>query len=259
MGGKFSGFLICSDFDGTLTCDGRTVPRANLEAIERFESEGGLFTVASGRFPGQIAAIPDLCINTFAVAVNGSVIADIRERPPRLLWTSEVDREVVRRLGERFERMTDVDALIIHSAEDSVTLRHGSPDNPELLLKALSRPVYKFILMREPEITPEIREYAAREFPEVEFEQSWPAGLEGRPGNAGKGNAVRTLVELLGGREVIHTVIAVGDYENDISMIRYADTGYATANAAENVKAAADRVTVSNRDGAIAAIIRDIG
>ena len=58
---------------------------------------------------------------------------------------------------------------------------------------------------------------------------------------------------------MIHTVIAVGDYENDISMIRYADTGYATANAAENVKAAADRVTVSNRDGAIAAIIRDIG
>ncbi|MFQ9147761.1 MAG: HAD family hydrolase [Eubacteriales bacterium] len=98
MGGKFSGFLICSDFDGTLTCDGRTVPRANLEAIERFESEGGLFTVASGRFPGQIAAIPDLCINTFAVAVNGSVIADIRERPPRLLDVGGRP-EVVRRLG----------------------------------------------------------------------------------------------------------------------------------------------------------------
>ena len=245
MGGKFSGFLICSDFDGTLTCDGRTVPRANLEAIERFESEGGLFTVASGRFPGQIAAIPDLCINTFAVAVNGSVIADIRERPPRLLWTSEVDREVVRRLGEKFDEMADIDALIIHSAEDSVTLRHGAPENPELMRRALSRPVYKFILMRDPVITPEIREYAMREFPEVEFEQSWPVGLEGRP--------------FLGGREKIHTVIAVGDYENDISMIKYADIGYATANAAENVKAAADRVTVSNRDGAIAAIIKDLG
>ena len=41
-------------------------------------------------------------------------------------------------------------------------------------------------------------------------------------------------------------------------MIKYADIGYATANAAENVKAA-DRVTVSNRDGAIAAIIKDLG
>lgn len=259
MGGKFSGFLICSDFDGTLTCDGRTVPRANLEAIERFESEGGLFTVASGRFPGQIAAIPDLCINTFAVAVNGSVIADISERPPRLLWAAEVDREVVRRLGEKFDEMADIDALIIHSAEDSVTLRHGAPENPELMRRALSRPVYKFILMRDPVITPEIREYAMREFPEVEFEQSWPAGLEGRPKNAGKGNAVAKLAWLLGGREKIHTVIAVGDYENDISMIKYADIGYATANAAENVKAAADRVTVSNRDGAIAAIIKDLG
>ena len=86
-----------------------------------------------------------------------------------------------------------------------------------------------------------------------------PAGLEGRPKNAGKGNAVAKLAWLLGGREKIHTVIAVGDYENDISMIKYADIGYATANAAENVKAAADRVTVSNRDGAIAAIIKDLG
>lgn len=259
MAGKFSGYLICSDFDGTLTCDGKTVPRVNLEAIERFEREGGLFTVASGRFPWQIAAIPELCINTCAVAINGSVIADISEKPPRLLWESEVDREVVRRLGEKFEEMTDIDALIIHSTEDSVTLCHGAPENPELVRKALSRPVYKFILMRDPVITPGIREYAAREFPEVALEQSWPAGLEGRPKNAGKGNAVAKLVELLGGRERIHTVIAVGDYENDISMIEYADIGYATANAAENVKSAADRVTVSNRDGAIAAIIRDLG
>ena len=74
----------------------------------------------------------------------------------------------------------------------------------------------------------------------------------------GKGNAVRKLRELLGGREVIHTVVCVGDYENDLSMIEYADIGYAVANAIQPVKDAADRVTVSNREHALARIINDL-
>lgn len=52
--------------------------------------------------------------------------------------------------------------------------------------------------------------------------------------------------------------IAVGDYENDISMIRSAGVGYAAENACPAAKAAADRITVSNEEHAIAAIVADI-
>ena len=51
---------------------------------------------------------------------------------------------------------------------------------------------------------------------------------------------------------------AVGDYNNDIGMLRTAGVGIAVANACPEAKAAADRITVSNEESAIAHIISDI-
>lgn len=285
MAGKFSGILLCSDLDGTLTPDGRNISDSDLEAIRYFESEGGYFTIVSGRFPAHIASVASgtmpvvpprgvgidsskvyqpsvegaFCVNTFVVALNGSVIADIRKTPPEFVWTRVVDINVVRRLGEKIDEIPGIDALIIHSAETSVTLKPGDPRNAALIERAVSSPVYKFILMNGTEIGPELRAYAEKTFPEVTFERSWKAGLEGRPKDGGKGNAVNALRELLGGKSVIHTVVCVGDYENDISMIRYADIGYAVSNAVPEVIAAADRVTVSCHENAIADIISKLG
>jgi hydroxymethylpyrimidine pyrophosphatase-like HAD family hydrolase len=45
--GKFDGYLICSDFDGTIYID-QQISKKNIEAIEYFQSEGGYFTFANG-------------------------------------------------------------------------------------------------------------------------------------------------------------------------------------------------------------------
>ena len=49
--------------------------------------------------------------------------------------------------------------------------------------------------------------------------------------------------------------IAVGDYDNDISMIQKAGLGFAVANAVDGAKAVADFITVDNNHHAIAEII----
>ena len=54
-----------------------------------------------------------------------------------------------------------------------------------------------------------------------------------------------------------HTV-ALGDYNNDVAMIRMAGVGIAVANATEEAKNAADRITVSNEEHAIAKVIEEI-
>ena len=54
------------------------------------------------------------------------------------------------------------------------------------------------------------------------------------------------------------TLVCVGDYENDIPMIKEADIGYAVGNAVPKLKAVADRVTVKNTENAIAAIIYEL-
>ena len=50
----------------------------------------------------------------------------------------------------------------------------------------------------------------------------------------------------------------MGDYNNDVAMIREAALGIAVSNAVPEAKAAADAVTVSNEEHAIARIISDL-
>ena len=52
--GKFFGYLICTACDGTLTYDIGKVSEKNVRAIKYFQSEGGLFTLATGRFPNHL-------------------------------------------------------------------------------------------------------------------------------------------------------------------------------------------------------------
>ena len=76
------------------------------------------------------------------------------------------------------------------------------------------------------------------------------------PRGIGKGVAIAKLSEYLGIDP--HKTIAIGDYNNDISMFRSAALGIAVANACAEAKDAADAVTVSNEEHAIARVINDL-
>ncbi len=68
-----------------------------------------------------------------------------------------------------------------------------------------------------------------------------------------KGNAIKILCDLYDiDRE---EVIAIGDNENDISMIEYAGMGIAVGNAAEALKAKADYITGDYLDDGVAEAI----
>lgn len=69
-----------------------------------------------------------------------------------------------------------------------------------------------------------------------------------------KGYSAHRVKEIVGAK----TLICVGDYVGDISMLKEADISYAVENAVDKLKAVADRVTVHAKDGAIARIIEDI-
>lgn len=53
-------------------------------------------------------------------------------------------------------------------------------------------------------------------------------------------------------------VVAFGDEQNDVGMIRWAGTGVAMGNATDEVKAVADRVTLTNNEDGIAAALEDL-
>ena len=76
------------------------------------------------------------------------------------------------------------------------------------------------------------------------------------PKGVHKGLALSKIVEHLGLDSA--KTIAIGDFDNDVGMLREAGIGIAVANASEKAKAAADIITVSNEEHAIACVIYDL-
>lgn len=79
---------------------------------------------------------------------------------------------------------------------------------------------------------------------------------EALPRGCSKSDGMRLVLEALGiPRE---RSIAFGDSMNDLDMIRYAGIGVAMGNAVDEVKRAADRITLPVAQGGIAAVLQDI-
>lgn len=99
----------------------------------------------------------------------------------------------------------------------------------------------KVLYVAEPEQIPTMAPVLAAQFGDAaEIVQSHARFIEVVPKNVDKGRALAWLADHLGiAREA---VLAVGDQQNDLSMVRWAGVGVAMGNAVDAVRAAADWV-----------------
>ena len=83
--GKFSDYLLVSDFDRTLTDRTGQIPNANLQAIQYFMDEGGAFTIATGRsLPMSRYRFAEIPMNAPLLVFNGAACFDMKTE--RLLF-----------------------------------------------------------------------------------------------------------------------------------------------------------------------------
>ena len=252
--GIFDGILICSDWDGTLCADG-VIPQNNINAIRYFQENGGAFTVCSGRYYPYIEAFSDkIKPNTYIISLNGAYV--IHPETRNCLYEGTVSDNVFTFADEfsakdgLFYGMT----VYLTGCESGIAL---TPDEYRARrAELLNKGVYKIIFVTDtPEKAIYIRDVVnERGSDELVSVRSWHTGVEILGARNTKGLSVRRVADAIGAR----LVVTVGDYENDISMIKSADIGYAVANATEPLKAAADRHTVGVKDGAIAAVIYEL-
>lgn len=261
---KFEGMLFCTDLDGTLYASDKTVSKQNLDAIEYFKAEGGRFTFITGRVPKTSQEICEVIKpNAPFGCINGAGIYDPCRQ--QYLWKMSLPEEglaLAREVEERFPGMgiqfnTERDVIFMRDNEAMVNFRRvtGLP-NLTRRYEEIDEPVLKVVFGHEEGEQIELLQRFLNEHPNadaVDFIRSERILYEILPKGVSKGVLLCKLAELLGIDE--GKTIAVGDYYNDISMIRSAGLGFAVANAVEDAKAAADCVTVGNNDHAIAAII----
>lgn len=265
---KFEGMLFCTDLDGTLYSDDKTVSKENLAAIEYFKSEGGLFTFITGRVP--ITAMP-ICDTIHPNApfgcINGGGIYDYFNK--KYLWSTKLPIDALELvkcvdkslpdIGIQFN--TDKEIYFNKDNEAMAAFRKatGVP-NISCTYEELDAPLLKVVFGHNEESRMLALKKLLDSHPKSEkfdFIRSEKRLYEILPKGVSKGTLLVKLADILG--IGIDKTIAVGDYNNDVSMISSAGIGFAVSNAVDEAKAAARYVLpVSNNENAIAAIIKGL-
>ena len=261
--GKFDGYLLLSDFDGTLahtesvvTEEGKksikTISRENCDAIRYFQSEGGLFTLATGRPFHWLAQWNDFFVpNTYIVSFNGAYICDSTGKD--VIFSRVMDGDFLIQAARIWQACPELKWVHFHSTAENEKVMNGDPLDPS----RFPYPVYKMVFYAPQEQSEEYTQRIASLLDDRFISmRSWINGIEVQMKGTGKGDAIGHLKKRLG--DAARIVVAVGDYENDISMVREADIGYAMENAIPALKAVADRQTAKDNESAIAKIIADL-
>lgn len=246
----FSDILICSDFDGTLFRN--VVSDKDAEAIRYFQEHGGAFTLCTGRFPAVLVDknITNLTPNAPMICMNGALIYDLKNE--KKLFEEIMSVDAVKTILKICEKHEDIEKIFLPTHNNISETNYCSSYEAEQIKHFIEQGVYKIVFHINPERCDEAFERIIALTPEkFAISRSWETGIEIQQATASKGLSARKVANMLGRK----TLICVGDYENDISMIEEADIGYAVANACEPLKKVADRITTEKVGGAIAEII----
>ena len=245
---KYDGILLCSDLDGTLSNSDGKISNENLEAIDYFCKNGGHFTLCTGRNPEFAKKLTEagLNINAPLTALNGAMIYSFEKE--EILYENPIDKS----------QLFDVPAFVeANKSYINIAFFHSFESYNDFS-EIGDKKLYKMVFVSDsPESSAMLRKNLEKASNGKHFiTNSWNTGLEILDKKSTKGECIK-LIRRLVPFEVTKTV-CVGDYENDISMLKEADLSYAVGNALPCVKESADKITVTNNEIALARIISEL-
>lgn len=265
--GKFDGILICTDLDGTLLKNDKTISDENIRAIEYFKSEGGFFTFVTGRMPFFVSyALDTIKPNAPFGCINGGGLYDhIAEE---YVWKSIMPDGVISLVELIDDNFDDVGIQVntfykTYFCKENQTMkdfrRITKLENLVCHYKDIKEPVAKILFGSESdeqikEMDEMLKSHSLAD--KFDFIRSEKTLYEILPAGVGKGTSIIKLCHHL--NIDINKTLAIGDYNNDISMFKAAKAGIAVSNACKDALDAADYVTVSNEENAIAKVISDL-
>ncbi|CUX38552.1 Putative phosphatase YwpJ [Clostridium sp. C105KSO15] len=261
--------LIAIDLDGTLLDNKKRLSDVNRQALLQCVQKGIWIVPCTGRtvhgIPEEIKGISGI---RYAITTNGAVIEDMEEKT--VIDTRMLSRE------QALELLHLVKAY--HVMYDPYIDRRGitEPRFYEHLTEYGLPPELQEMVHKTRDVHPDIIEFVEKNhkpvekvnlfFPEMEERARLRAELEKRqdilvtssiPNNleinaigATKGEAILRLASYLGIDE--KQTMAIGDGENDLSMIQKAGIGVAMKNGSKELLAAADYITSTNEEDGVA-------
>ncbi len=249
--GIFDGIYFVSDLDGTLL-DNKDykISAENIATIKYFMSEGGRFGFATGRIISELKEFDDvLGTNAPSVTCNGSMVYDFSSKKSTIVGEMSED---IFPFFEYVEKAYPTTMLDITTAD---TIYYYRPNSSLLMHKSISsasfceaehfsmspHPWLKLAIWDEPQKIKHFAENVDLSLmpKEYKFMHSFEYCCEISLWSADKGTALLKAKDLLTG---IKKIVAIGDNENDITMLKNADISMVPSNAVEKAKNSADIV-----------------
>jgi len=258
--------LLITDLDGTLLPHNKKLLPDDINAINRFINDGGRFSIATGRPIQSVAAyLKELKVTDPIILYNGSAIYDTIS--DKFLWCDYLNENARKLIIDVLKTFPDASAEILTENEIYTFQKNNREEyhisitntNPvECSIDEAGDKWLKALFAIETERIESLMEFVAdQNYNYFTFVQSCAFFYEVLPKGNSKGTALKRLRDMAELNN--YTIVAVGDYANDIEMLEYADIGIATANASDDVKAIADIVLDKTCDeNAIASVINYI-
>lgn len=266
--------LIALDLDQTTLRTDKSLSERTRQAILAAIRAGIWVVIASGRSFGSLpAAILEVPGIRYAVTSNGSAIYRLPEgeRCHEFL----MDPSVVGQLLELIPRELAMEAFWEGRAyasrcyvEDPA--RFGATDHAALYVQATRTPVEQIrdfmrehqaeldsvqVVVGDEKIRDELWKKLEQAVPGLYLTSSASTLLELSQTVGGKRCGLEWLGRTLG--IAPEEMMAFGDAQNDIDMIRYAGVGVSMGNGHPALKEAADRVTLTNDEDGVALVIEE--
>lgn len=256
--------LIAMDLDGTLNNDEKRITPRTRDALMAAQAAGIRLALASARpSPGLYKERDALRMQEHRgvlMSYNGGRIVDAASG--ETLFETSMPMEAARAVLRALEKLP-VTPILDDGKQFFVTDRGGYKVDYECfnnrmecaevenLADFISFAPIKILMSVQPEVLRAVQAQIAALLPEsLTVVQTADFYLEVIPRKINKGQGICDICRALGMQSA--EVIAFGDAENDIPMLRAAGMGVAMGNANADVKAAADFVTLTNNEDGIA-------
>lgn len=257
--------LILSDMDDTLLRSDGSISAANVAAIDQARAKGIHFCAATGRMHASAALFlePAQLADEPLISCNGALVQNLRggEVLCRRYIDVDVAREVVTYAREReIYAQCYLGDTYVFAEECEFSRNYAKGCGIEgravgALGEYLNELCSKILLIVDSEIAVRcVQELKARYPGRLAVARSKPYFVEICHPEAQKGIAAQAVAQHFGVPP--EEVLAIGDGENDVSLIQWAGTGVAVGNASAALKDCADAVVATNDEDGFAEAVR---
>ena len=253
--------LFVSDIDGTLLVSGKSIPEKNIAAVHKMVEAGIIVTIATGRmYRATLPIAKSLGVDVPIITYNGALIKSVGGE---ILYENPLPPDIVTAVTDFFRKngwyVQNYSEDILSFPVDNEYSKFYQ-DNQKVtgtavgwdIMRTKTSHVCKMLNITSGlEETEKISEIVRAEFGDkLSITRSTPIFNEIVSPGVSKASAIKILAKKF--NIDISEVMAIGDSDNDLPMLKAAGKSIAMGNARDEIKNVCDYVTADCADNGFA-------